>query len=110
MDDTCRVFPRPRAVLRRKCKALGQQTVISPISPPYLAHISPVALGQQTADAHPCPCPDPDPDPDRRPRTHLPEPYRKPNQADANRTSAEELAARYIMPAKMHALNAALAH
>ena len=54
VDDACRVFPRPRAVLRRKCKALGQQT------------------------------------------------------ADANRTSPEELAARYIMPAKMHALNAAL--
>ena len=55
LDDACRVFPRPRAVLRRKCKALGLQT------------------------------------------------------ADANRTSPEELAARYIMPAKMHALNAALA-
>ena len=43
VDDTCRVFPRPRAVLRRKCKALGQQTVISPISRPYLAHISPIS-------------------------------------------------------------------
>ena len=42
VDDTCRVFPRPRAVLRRKCKALGQQTVISSISRPYLAHISPL--------------------------------------------------------------------
>ena len=54
-DDACRVFPRPRAVLRRKCKALGRQT------------------------------------------------------AEANRTSPEEIAARYIMPAEMQALNAATA-
>ena len=48
-DDACRVFPRPRAVLRRGCRALGRLAAAS------------------------------------------------------NRTSAEELAARYILPAAMEA-------